>query len=49
MSSAKLQPFCLGLFVLTYKYLAMHGYVISTVATDALVLKHQGISIHSAD
>ena len=23
--------------------------VINTVATDALVLKHQGISIHSAD
>ena len=23
--------------------------ILSTVATDALVLKHQGISIHSAD
>ena len=27
----------------------MHGYVISIVATDALVLKHQDISSHSAD
>ena len=27
----------------------MHGCIISTVATDALVLKHQSISIHSAD
>ena len=26
-----------------------HGCVVSTVATDALVLKHQAISIHSAD
>ena len=27
----------------------MHGCVLSTVATDALVLKHQAISIHSAE
>ena len=27
----------------------MHGCVISTVATDVLVLKHQAISIHNAD
>ena len=27
----------------------MHGYVVSTVGTDALVLKHQGISTHGAD
>ena len=33
---------------LTYKNLEMHGCVISTVATDVLVLKHQAISIHSA-
>ena len=26
-----------------------HGCVLSTVTTDDLVLKHQGISIHSAD
>ena len=26
----------------------MHGYILSTVATDILVLKHQAISIHSA-
>ena len=27
----------------------MHGWTLSAVATDALVLKYQGISIHSAD
>ena len=27
----------------------MHGCIVSTVATDALVLKHQAIIIHSAD
>ena len=27
----------------------MHGCVLSTVTSDALVLKHKGISIHSAD
>ena len=26
-----------------------YGCILSTVATDALVLKHQAISIHSAD
>ena len=26
-----------------------YRYLLSTVATDALVLKHQAISIHSAD
>ena len=26
-----------------------HGCVVSTVAADALVLKHQAISIHNAD
>ena len=26
----------------------MHGCIVSTVPTDALVLKHQAISIHSA-
>ena len=34
---------------LTHKELETHGCVISTVAPDALVLKHQAISIHSAD
>ena len=34
---------------LTYEQLEMHGYVLSTVATDALVLKHQAINIHCAD
>ena len=34
---------------MTHKQLDTHWYVISTVATAALVLKHQTISIHSAD
>ena len=34
---------------LNHKQLETHGCVLSTVATDALVLKHQAISIHSAD
>ena len=35
--------------VLTLKHREMHGCVVSTVATDALVLKHQAISILSTD
>ena len=35
--------------LLTLKRPEIHGYVVSTVATDALVLKHQAISIHNAD
>ena len=34
---------------LTRKRRETHGCVVSTVATDAMVLKHQAISIHSAD
>ena len=34
---------------LTHKQLEMYERTISTVATDVLVQKHQGISIHSAD
>ena len=34
---------------LTHKWQEMHGCPLSTVATDALVLKHQAISIHSID
>ena len=34
---------------LTHKQLEMHGCIFSTVATDALVLKHQAISIYIAD
>ena len=34
---------------LNYKQLETHWCVISTVATDGLVLKHQAISIHNAD
>ena len=35
--------------ILTHKQLETHGCMLSIVATDALVLKHQTISIHSAD
>ena len=34
---------------LTPKHRETHGCVVSTVATDALVLKHQAIRIHNAD
>ena len=34
--------------MLTHKQLEMHGCVLSTLATDALVVKHQAISTHSA-
>ena len=37
------------LFELTLKHRETHGCVVSTVTTDALVLKHQAISIHNAD
>ena len=40
---------CLGLEFLTHKQLKTHGCVISIVAIDALVLKHQAISIHIVD
>ena len=35
--------------LLTLKHRETDGCVVSTVATDALVLKHQAISIHNAD
>ena len=35
--------------LLTLKHRKTHGCVVSTVATDALALKHQAISIHNAD
>ena len=34
---------------LTFKHRETHGCIFSTVATDALVLKHQAISILSTD
>ena len=34
--------------VSTPKWLETHGCTISTIATDALLLKHQAISIHRA-
>ena len=36
-------------FPITLKHQETQGDVISTVATDALVLKHEAISIHNAD
>ena len=35
--------------MLTHKHRETHGCVVTTVATDALVLKHQAISILSTD
>ena len=35
--------------VLTHKQLETLGCILSTVATDALVLKHQAISIYNAE
>ena len=34
---------------LTLKHRETYGCIVSTVATDTLVLKHQAISIHNAD
>ena len=36
------------MFILTQKQLEMYGCIISTLAADALELKHQAISIHCA-
>ena len=49
MASVKWRPFCLGLNVLTHNQLEMHRCVLSTVAADALVVKHQALSIHGAN
>ena len=38
-----------GWLTLTLKHRERHGCVVNTVATDALVLKHQVTSIHNAD
>ena len=46
---ANWEPFCLSLNLLTHKHLETHGWILSTAASDALVLKQQVISIHSAD
>ena len=37
------------IFNLTHKQLETHGRVLSSMATDALVLKHQAISLYNAD
>ena len=36
-------------FELTFEQLEAHGCIFSTVVIDALVLKHQTLSIYSAD
>ena len=36
-------------YKLTLKHQETYGCIFNTVATDALVLKHQAISIHSVD
>ena len=46
MVSLRLSQF---LIYLTHKHQQIHGCVLSTVATDGLVLKHQAISIHSVE
>ena len=38
-----------AVYGLTHKQLEMPGCMLSTVATDALVLKHQALSTHSSD
>ena len=35
--------------LLTHKQLEIHGCKLSIISTDALVLKHQAISIYNAD
>ena len=39
----------LGSLLLTHKQLEMQGWILSTVATDVLVLKHHAISNHSTN
>ena len=41
--------FCWLMMNSSHKPCETHWCVLKTVATDALVLKHQAISIHSAD
>ena len=45
----KLKSLSQGNDELTLKHWETHGCVASTVAIDALVLKHQAISTHNAD
>ena len=47
MLSTKLGLFVLNVF--THKQLELYGYILSLVATYALVLKHLTPSIYSAD
>ena len=52
MANYELNLFChmlLHHIVLTLKHQETHGCIVGTVATDALVLKHQAISIHNAE
>ena len=36
-------------YIVTHKQLELHWCIFSTVATDALELKHQAISLHTVD
>ena len=38
-----------GQELIIHKQLEMHGCMLSNIATDARVLKHQAISVHSAE
>ena len=51
MKNEKKDPFAwlLSNVILNLKHQEMHGCIVSTVATDALVLNHQAISTHNAD
>ena len=44
-----ISPFWMGQHHLTLEQLEMHGGLLSTVATDALLLKHQTINTDNAD
>ena len=45
----KWQPFCSGGDELTHELLETYGDILSTVVTDAMVLKQQAVSIHRAE
>ena len=44
-----LQQYLPGANELTHKQLGIHECILSTVATDAMALKHQAISIYGAE
>ena len=46
---AKWRLMCSSLCALTHEQIEAHGWVLSMVGTDGLVLMHQNINIHSDD